>query len=458
MRAVEHGLDAPAPGRPGRSPRAAGVGRRGRRSRGVRRGHRALAARRLRPGVDPDGRCRAARRRPRGPRTGPRGPSPRGRRRRPGAHVRRGSAAVGRGRTRRCRSSSSATRTAPCRPSEAPTRACSLGDWPALGDLDTRRPAHGIPATSPAARGGAAGSSRASARSGGGAQRRARRRPATAGRSRWPCCAPCRRRRAYRVGAAAGPPHGRYAVGRHGGRRARPGAGRHDCGGSSQQRVSRWRRSRSDLPVRDEVAVRPLLALLDLCLRLAVDPQASRVADRGGRPAAVPARRLLTPCGCAGCAGTCGAPSWTAGEGAPATSCSPRQSATQQPARPADLTGTGCAGSPEPSRAGVEAARRGPDGRGVGARGHGGDRAVGDLVGARGRRPVAARGPAGRPRGGAGRPRPRRRGCPVRRGGPVRRPAADDRPGPVPRPHPRRGGARRHPRRPGSGGRVAWRC
>ncbi len=119
----------------------------------------------------------------------------------------------------------------------------------------------------------------------------------------------------------------------------------------------------SDLPVRDEVAVRPLLALLDLCLRLAVDPQATvspteavdlLLSPLGGCDA-VRLRRLRRHLRRAELDSGGGRSSdellaSAIGDAAASAACGP--------------DGDGLRRLTRAVRAGVEAARRGPDGRG----------------------------------------------------------------------------------------------
>ena len=79
----------------------------------------------------------------------------------------------------------------------------------------------------------------------------------------------------------------------------------------------------TDLPVRDEVAVRPLLALLEVVLDLARAPSdvldAALAVDRSCHRSVAPTRS-----GCGGCGARCAGTSSTPVVGARATSCSPR--------------------------------------------------------------------------------------------------------------------------------------
>ena len=211
--------------------------------------------------------------------------------------------------------------------------------------------------------------------------------------------------------------------------------------------------------MRDEVAVRPLLVLLDDVLRGAWTPTSGRAGARRSTSCCRPPASA-TRWGCAGCGGCCGVRSSRPAASAPATSCWPRCCSTRARGRAGpDATPARRLATARGCRAGGGAGRVGADGPHVGAGGHGGDGAVGDLGVPRRRRPLASA-RAARGRGAAS--APTATSTPWWRCSTRRRAFVDRLPASGPdaflehllRP----GRAGRHPRRPAPRGRRRSRC
>ena len=397
MRAVERGLDPEDLARLGGA-RPARVGRGRRVLRRVRRGDRAVGARGLRPGLDP-------RRRGRPPRGRPEALD----RLRAGLRLvvvddaqeltpaalrllRVSSPAGGRPRAarrpRRRRADLPRRRPAPARrpPGRdgARTRGAVARRTGAAARCSTPPPAWSPTSASSAAR--------RTVRSSRGRARRAR--------SRCTCCARCARR------PATSPAELRAAhlldgvpVVADGGDRAR----RWPHGDPAPRAAPPGCRScrHADVPVRDEPAVRRLLALLRCALDVAPGADAARPAAR---------RRAVSPLGgadavaCAGCAARC--PPRARRRRRPHQ----RRAARRGLLQPVPLGRARARGGIRPARARTAAARRAarstPAAR---RRGSGRDGAVGDVERQRAGRAVARRGARRRPGRRPRRPRPRRR-------------------------------------------------